>query len=329
MIKITIGRNRDCSICFEGYSQVSSRHAELVISDDGRMTFTDYSTNGSYVNGQLVQHATVLVTYGCEIVFPGNAVLDWNHVAQIVRAQQQGGGYQEAPQQNSAPVENNGGGQVEKKPAAAVSTTATLSFTQTLSEGLSTGLRNCLSFIGAVILWVLTIWIPYINVGTTIAIVTLPLLYARGETFSPLLIFDSSYRRIIGNFMLLSVLRGSIIFASMLFMIIPSFVMLFSYLLAPFYLIEKDQNPLEAMQSSSRATYGSKWTILAVYVIYFIAAGFVMGLFGGLAAAVSGGGPAVGIIIGLVGLFVVIATYSVLFGIIGSIWNQLKNKTNY
>ena len=327
MIKITIGRSRECSICFEGYSQVSSKHAELVISDDGRMTFTDYSTNGSYVNGQLVQHATVLVTYGCEIVFPGNAVLDWNLVAQLVHAQQQGGGYQEAPVQNGG-VEDNARYQVEQ-PEVAVSTSATLSFTQTLSEGLSTGLRNCLSFVAAVILWVLTIWIPYINVGTTIAIASLPLLYARGESFSPLLIFDSSYRRIMGNFMLLSVLRNSIIFVSSLFMIIPSVVMMFSYLLSTFYLVEKDQNPLEAMQSSSRATYGSKWIILAVYVIYFIGAGFVLALFSGFAALSAKGGPALGLIISLVGLAIFIATLSVLFGRIGSIWNQLKNKTNY
>lgn len=44
-----------------------------------------------------------------------------------------------------------------------------------LSEGIGLGLKNAPSLLGAVILWLLTIWIPYINVGTTIAIQTIPI----------------------------------------------------------------------------------------------------------------------------------------------------------
>ena len=38
-----------------------------------------------------------------------------------------------------------------------------------ISEGIGLGIKNAISMLGATILWLLTIWIPYLNVGTTIA----------------------------------------------------------------------------------------------------------------------------------------------------------------
>ena len=65
-----------------------------------------------------------------------------------------------------------------------------ISVVSVLSEGVGLGLKNAPSLLGAVILWLLTIWVPYINVGTTIAIQTIPIELSKGKVISPLFIFD-------------------------------------------------------------------------------------------------------------------------------------------
>ena len=50
-----------------------------------------------------------------------------------------------------------------------------------IQEGIGVGLKNSLSLLGAIVLWILTIWIPYINVGTTIAIYTIPVALSKGK----------------------------------------------------------------------------------------------------------------------------------------------------
>lgn len=56
-----------------------------------------------------------------------------------------------------------------------------------IQEGIGVGLKNSLSLLGAIVLWILTIWIPYINVGTTIAIYTIPVALSKGKVISPTL----------------------------------------------------------------------------------------------------------------------------------------------
>lgn len=46
--------------------------------------------------------------------------------------------------------------------------------------------------LGATVLWLLTIWIPYLNVGTTIAMATIPIELSKGKVISPLFIFDGN-----------------------------------------------------------------------------------------------------------------------------------------
>lgn len=70
-----------------------------------------------------------------------------------------------------------------------------LEIISTISEGMTIGLKNVASLAVAVILYFLTIWIPYINVGTTIAMMTIPGRLAKGEIISPLFIFDDKYRK--------------------------------------------------------------------------------------------------------------------------------------
>lgn len=81
-------------------------------------------------------------------------------------------------------------------------------FSDALSNAYQIGIKNILSLIGAFILWILTIWIPYINVGTTIAIATLPASLSRGKMISPTEIFNKKYLKNMGDFFLIVALRG-------------------------------------------------------------------------------------------------------------------------
>ena len=72
-----------------------------------------------------------------------------------------------------------------------------------ISDAIAIGVKNAASLVGAILLWVVTIWIPYLNVGTTIAINTLPGKLAKGEIINPLFIFESVYRRKMGDYFLL------------------------------------------------------------------------------------------------------------------------------
>ena len=49
-----------------------------------------------------------------------------------------------------------------------------LPFKETLSEAIQIGFKNILSLIAATLLYIVTIWIPYINIGTTLAMNALP-----------------------------------------------------------------------------------------------------------------------------------------------------------
>lgn len=60
-----------------------------------------------------------------------------------------------------------------------------LDFGETLKDSVAIGVKNAPSVIAAVALWLITIWIPYLNVGTTIAITLLPTQLAKGEIVIP------------------------------------------------------------------------------------------------------------------------------------------------
>lgn len=78
MRKITIGRAPDNDIVFDVPS-ISSHHGE-VVADNGTVVYIDHSTNGSWIDGLTVHHASCEIGEGDQIVLPGNVVLDWNMI---------------------------------------------------------------------------------------------------------------------------------------------------------------------------------------------------------------------------------------------------------
>lgn len=99
MRTIKIGRNPDNDIVFN-VPTVSGNHAVINISDDGQIVISDFSTNGTCINGNMLHNASAQVTCMDLIIFPGNIMLDWNSIfaqqpmPQLQQVQQAQNGYQ-------------------------------------------------------------------------------------------------------------------------------------------------------------------------------------------------------------------------------------------
>jgi hypothetical protein len=147
-------------------------------------------------------------------------------------------------------------------------TTQRLDVGQALKGCFDIGLKNVFPIIGSAILWVLTVWIPYLNIGTTIALFTvLPVKLAKGESFSPTEIFDAKYRENMTNFFLILGLVNAAIGFGLLLFIFPAIVLHLAWLLAPVLVINFGSKPIDAMNESYKATYGSKWAIFFSYLL--------------------------------------------------------------
>jgi len=169
-----------------------------------------------------------------------------------------------------------------------------------ITNAIQIGIKNVASIVGAVILWILTIWIPYLNVGTTIAMIGLVVAISKGGVISPTEIFNAKYRKNMGEFFLLMIFLLMGVYGGMIFLIIPGIVIGIAWGQAVYLLIDKDLNPTEALTVSNKITYGKKWTIflgnfilavvmmIAVFILSYIFGSIadILGLLAGLAGYV-------------------------------------------
>ncbi len=198
--------------------------------------------------------------------------------------------------------------------------TKTINFGETLKDALVIGLKNAPSLIAAVLLWIVTIWIPYLNVGTTIAISLLPTELAKGNVINPLGIFDSKYRRYMGEYLLTVALTALGTYLAMLFLLIPGIVLSIAWSLSVYYLIEKNKNPMEAIKASNDATYGSKWAMFGITLLFVIAAFVVLFIVSMICNMINSGFVTAVLMILLIALLA-----SVSMAISASFWRQLKD----
>jgi len=136
-----------------------------------------------------------------------------------------------------------------------------------IQEGIGIGLKNSVSLLVAALLWLITFWIPYLNVGTTIAMSTIPIELSKGRVISPTFIFDAKYRRYMGEYFNLLGLMLLSILPALYFMIIPAYVIAIGWSMAIYIMLDKRVSPSEALMKSNNATYGYKWTIFFVYLV--------------------------------------------------------------
>lgn len=146
-----------------------------------------------------------------------------------------------------------------------------------ITEGIGIGVKNIASLLLASLLWIVTIWIPFLNVGTTIAMSTIPIELSKGKIISPLFIFDEKYRKYMGEYFTLKGMMWLSILPAMFFMMVPGIIIQISWSLALFILLDKGIAPGEAMIRSNKVTYGYKWVIFGVSFL-LAAAFFVLGM---------------------------------------------------
>ncbi len=82
MKSYSIGRDLGCDIVMNDHTDViSRRHAVLTVSSSGKMTITDQSSNGTYVNGiKISPNVPVPVTRKDSVSFAHVSTLDWNMI---------------------------------------------------------------------------------------------------------------------------------------------------------------------------------------------------------------------------------------------------------
>ncbi|MDR2363782.1 MAG: hypothetical protein LBD65_05145 [Spirochaetaceae bacterium] len=143
-----------------------------------------------------------------------------------------------------------------------------LQFSEILHDGLQIGTKNIVPIVVNALLWILTIWIPYINIGTTIGmLVGIVIKASKGESISMTEIFNPQYRKYMGEFFLTCGLVGIGTGIGFAFFFVPGCVIALAWTLAPLLVVDKAKNPMEAIFLSNKLTYGSKGTICIALVI--------------------------------------------------------------
>ena len=149
----------------------------------------------------------------------------------------------------------------------------------------------------AVLLWMVTSYIPFVNIGTTIALFTLPIWLADERKISPIEIFLSEHRAKLEAFLMLTAVftavslaaygmfsgmgfaprfagtltRSSVVWFQLRILVAvaaaltPLAMVGTSWSMAYFLLLEKGLGPLEAIQASAELTRGSRLKILVVF----------------------------------------------------------------
>ena len=152
----------------------------------------------------------------------------------------------------------------------------------TLVEACQLGIKNVVPLILTVLLYAVTVWIPYLNVGTTVGLYRIIIDMSKGKTIDPLSIFKKENFENMGGFFLMLGFLTLGITAAMAFMFIPALVMGIAWGYAIYIFLDKKASPVKAMMLSDKATYGEKWTIFFIGIIFGLAAGLLCGLFGAI-----------------------------------------------
>lgn len=179
----------------------------------------------------------------------------------------------------------------------------------TLTDGIKFGIKNFPSLIAMIALYVVTVWIPYLNVGTTIGLYHAIIDISKGKVINPLSIFDKKNFTQMGDFFLLTGLVNLGKGVAAIFMLIPAIVVGIAWKYATYILLEYKKTSTEAIHLSEKVTYGEKSTIFGIQILYWL----VLGIIGGIFALIPAVGKVIAVIIYLLGAAVYIAILAVMY----------------
>ncbi len=147
----------------------------------------------------------------------------------------------------------------------------TLTVSNIITNAIEIGMKNLASLVGAVLLWLLTFWIPYLNVGTTIGLIMIVLEMSKGNIISPTAIFDPKYRKYMGEFFLLLAFLMFGTAAGYFFFIIPGIIISIAWGQALYIMFDKGKDPAACLTLSNQITYGKKWVIFGANLLLLLA----------------------------------------------------------
>jgi hypothetical protein len=139
---------------------------------------------------------------------------------------------------------------------------------ETLKDGIGISIKNIGPILVNFLLWAMTLWIPYLNIGTTIGMFTgIVSKASRGETIPFTEIFDPKYRKYMGEYFLTIWLISIGVFTGLFFFILPGIIIFITWNFALLLVIDKGKNPAAAITLSNNITYGSKGRMFLIYFI--------------------------------------------------------------
>lgn len=194
-----------------------------------------------------------------------------------------------------------------------------LSVGEIISNGIAKGMKNFLNLLLTVILFGLTFWIPYLNIGSFIGMQDLVPKMSRGESISPTGIFDAKYRKNFGEFFLLMALFYAGTIAGLIFVYVGAVVVQIAWVLALPLFVDRGTGPIESLRLSNQLTYGHKMTIF-------------------LAQLVLGGGVAIVVLIfnlidetlgSIVGVLLFLLLYPILLGMMAYVYGKLTSALDH
>jgi len=197
-----------------------------------------------------------------------------------------------------------------------------LGIAATLNDGMGICVKNMGPILVNVVLWLLTVWIPYLNIGTTICLsVGIVIKASKGEAISFTEIFDPKYRKYMGEFFLTSGLISLGVGVGFVLFIIPGIVIALAWTFALLLVIDKGKNATESLTLSNNLTYGYKGRMFGIFVIAGVVFTVVQAILTAI-GAVSGNSALIGVmsfIVVLSSIFEVL----VFIGLEASIYKQL------
>jgi uncharacterized membrane protein len=135
-------------------------------------------------------------------------------------------------------------------------------------EGSKIGIKNIIPILVNALLWLVTLWIPYLNVGTTIGLfVGIVTKMGRNEPFSMTEIFNPQYRKNMGDFFLTSGFMAMGITAASAFMVVPGIILAITWSQALLIALDKNKDPMESISLSKKVTDGNKMTIFLAFLL--------------------------------------------------------------
>ena len=187
--------------------------------------------------------------------------------------------------------------------------TEKLDISQTIKDGFNLGLKKFFPFLLTVLLYLVTCWIPYLNIGTTIGLYKIIIALGRDEKIDPISLFDKENFKPMGGFFLLLGLQMMGLTLAFICLFIPGIVLGIAWGFAMFFFLDKKTSPVKALQLSFDATYGNKWRIFFTGLL----CGLILAVVGGLLMLIPKVGMVLYVIAMILWFVIYYAIYSVMY----------------